>query len=334
MTDKREMDKIKKFLSSIKNCTLVYHGDSDGVCSAALLSKFLKDKIKISSPNDSHGIYITEELIDEINNYDKNIFVDLAVNQWDFKKLNSEVLVIDHHSTKKDLNKEKNFIHINPRLKDPKCYIPASLLVYEILKKIDKKIEKYAWIAAVGTIGDKGDLSEIKFEEKYEDLKFLSDVIEANKGVKGKKGIEKAYEIFSKAETPEDVMDSNLINNYKKFEKALNDTLIDFRYHSQYFEKKDAYIYKIYNKYKITSTLATVLSEKKEDSAFFIYKRDKVLSMSARCQTSRINLAELMEKLSRGLGSGGGHPPAAAAVIPIENADKFMERLKNYLEGI
>ncbi|MCK4635201.1 MAG: hypothetical protein KAT37_05005, partial [Candidatus Aenigmarchaeota archaeon] len=52
------------------------------------------------------------------------------------------------------------------------------------------------------------------------------------------------------------------------------------------------------------------------------------------CQTARINLAELFGKICKGIGKGGGHPPAAAASIPIENADKFMERLKNYLEGI
>lgn len=327
-------EKAKKFLSSLVECSLVYHTDADGVCSAALMSKFLKDKIKLASPNDSYGIQISEDLTNSLNEIKCNIFVDLAVNQWDYSKLKSNVLIIDHHTTKVDLNEEKNFIHINPRIKNPDVYLPASYLVYKLLTEMDKKMEKYAWIAAIGIIGDKGDHSKIKFKEKYDDLKFLADVIEANKGVYGRKGIIRAYEIFLDAEKPQDVLDSKLIRTYHKFQKALDDTILDFKYHSEHFERKNAYLYKVYNKYKITSTVSTVLSEREPDAAFFIYKRDKVLSMSARCQTARINVAELLEKLSKGLGSGGGHPPAAAANIPIENADKFLERLRNYLEGL
>ena len=332
MSDVKE--KAKKFLSSLKECSLVYHGDSDGVCSAILMSKFLGEKVKMVSPNDSYGIYVTESLLEEINNFSCNIFVDLAVNQWDFKKLKNNVLVIDHHSTEKDLNKEKKFIHLNPRIKNPDAYLPASYLVYKLLCEMDKKMERYSWIAAIGIIGDKGDLNKIKFKEKEEDLKFLSDVIESCKGVYGYRGIVKAYEVFSKAEKPQDVLDSKLIKTYHKFQRELDNTILDFKYHSEYFQKKNAYLYKVYNKYNITSTVSTVLSEREPNAAFFIYKRDKVLSMSARCQTARINLAELFGKICKGIGKGGGHPPAAAASIPIENADKFMERLKNYLEGI
>ncbi len=325
-------EKAKKFLLSLKECSLVYHSDADGVCSAALLAKLLGNKIKMVSPNDSYGIRITDRLLEEINGHESCIFVDLAVNQWDYGKIRPETLVIDHHATKKDLNRE-GFIHINPRIKNPETYIPASRLVYELLREMDKGMEKYAWIAAVGTLGDKGSLKGMAVSGK-EDLKFLADVIEANKGVRGINGIIKCYKIFAGAQTPQDVTDSGLIKTYHRFQKALDDTETDFKYHSEHFRKKNAYLYKVYNKYKITSTLSTVLSEKEPDAAFFIYKKDKVLSMSARCQSQRINVAELMERLSRGIGTGGGHPPAAAANVPLKNSDKFMERLRNYLEGL
>jgi len=328
------IEKVKNFLLSLKECSLVYHSDSDGLCSAVLMSKFLGNKVKLVSPNDSYGIQITENLLEEINRYPYAIFVDLAVDQWDFKKLKPEILVIDHHAPKENLNELKNFIHVNPRLKNPNVYIPASQLVYDILCKLDKNIKRYAWIAAVGVIGDKGDEKKIKTKERFEDLKFLSDVVEASKGIYGYRGVVKAYDIFSKAECPKDVLNSALIRTYYRFQKEIESTLLDFRYHSEYFEKRNAYLYKVYNKYNITSVVATVLSEEKPDTAFFIYKKNKVLSMSARCQTGRINLAELFKKICKGIGTGGGHPQAAAANIPIENADKFLERLRNFLEGI
>lgn len=323
-----------KFISSLKECSLVYHGDSDGVCSAALMYKFLGKKIKIVSPNDSYGIYVTERLMDDINKFKNNIFVDLAVDMWDYEKLKNSVLVIDHHTPRTDLNKVKNFVYINPRLKNLKSYVPASRLVYDLLCKMDKKMERYAWIAAVGVIGDKGDPEGIKFKGKKEDLQFLSDVIEASKGMLGCKGVVKAYDVFSAAENPKDVLDSRLIETYKKFQKEVDEVCLDFRYHAEHFGKSNAYLYKVYNRYNLTSIVSTKLSEKERDAAFFLYKRDKVISMSARCQTGRINLAELFKRICEGLGKGGGHPQAAAANIPLNNADKFMERLRNYLEGI
>ncbi|UCG95834.1 MAG: DHH family phosphoesterase [archaeon] len=324
--------KTKEFLLSLDRCSLVYHGDADGVCSAVLMAKFLGERVKMVSPNDSYGIQITEQLMEEINNYPYGIFVDLAADQWDVGRIKSRVLVIDHHTPKQDLNKMEKFIHVNPRLKDPEKYLPASYLVYEIISKL-KEIGEYVWIANVGIIGDRGK-KLFKCKENGEDLKFLSDVIEASKGVYGYRGIVNAYRVFLEAQRPQDVLDSKLIKVYQKFQKAIDETMIDFKYHSEYFPDTNSYLYKVYNKYKIASVVSTKLSEEKPDAAFFVYTRDKVLSMSARCQTARINLAELFSRISEGIGSGGGHPAAAAANIPKENADKFMERLRNYLEGI
>jgi len=331
---KEKEKKAKKFLLSLKETSLIYHGDSDGLCSAVLVSKFLKEKVKMASPNDSYGIQITENLLEDINNFPCGVFVDLAVDQWDFEKIKPKVLVIDHHTPQRDLNRIKKFIHINPRLENKKVYFPASYLVFKLLCELDKNMKKYSWIAAVGVIGDKGDLKKIKFKEKYEDLKFLSDVIEACKGIDGYRGIVKAYEVFSQAERPEEIMNSKLVRTYHKFQEEIDKTILDFRYHAEYFEKTKSYLYKVYNKYNITSSVSTILSEEKPDTAFFIYKKNKTLSMSARCQTGRINLAELFQKICEGIGTGGGHPQAAAANIPKENEDKFLERLRNYLEGI
>ena len=260
-------EKAVKFLSSLKECSLVYHGDSDGVCSAALMHKFLGNRVKMVSPNDSYGIYVTDGLMNDINGFRWNIFVDLAVDMWEFKKLKNSILVIDHHTPRTDLNEIRNFVYINPRLGNPKAYVPASRLVYDLIREIDGDMEKYAWMAAVGVIGDKGDPKGIGFKEKQEDLRFLSDVIEASKGILGCRGVVKAYDVFSAAEKPKDVLDSRLIETYKKFQKEVDSTAEDFRYHSEYFEKSNAYLYKVYNRYNLTSIVSTKLSETEPDAA-------------------------------------------------------------------
>ncbi len=328
------MKRVKDFLRSVGDCSLIYHSDSDGLCSAVLMSKFLEERVKLVSPNDSHGIQITQSLLEEVNKLPYGIFLDLAVDQWDFKKIKPKTLVIDHHTPREDLNKFENFVHVNPRLKDPKVYIPTSQLVFDILSEMKREIKKYSWIAAVGIIGDKGDLKKIKLKEKFEDLKLLSDIIESCKGVYGYKGVAKAYKVFMEAKKPSEVLNSNLIKTYHKFQKEVESVLTDFRYRAEYFEKRNAYLYKISSRYNITSVVSTILSEREPDAAFFVYKKNKVLSMSARCQTGRINLAELFKKICKDLGSGGGHPQAAAANIPLKHAEEFLERLKNFLEGI
>ncbi|MCD6367607.1 MAG: DHH family phosphoesterase [Candidatus Aenigmarchaeota archaeon] len=337
-----EFDRVKKFLSDLDEYSLVYHKDSDGVCSAVLLSKFLGTP-KVVSPNDLPGIGITDMLVNSINSTKKIIFTDLPVDQTSYDKIKRETLIIDHHIPKTNLNKVSNkFIHVNPRFSDPNAYYPASYIVYKISEPLGMDVKKCSWISAVGVIGDHGektckDVIEDAIRDHgidRNDLNFLSNIIESSKGVKGMSGISEAYQIFLNAESPKDVLESKLIGYYHKYQKEINQLISDFRYHSEFFPETDSYLYEIKSRYNITSVLSTKISEEMPDSAVFVYKVRDYLFISARCQTGRINVGKLMEKLSEGIGSGGGHPQAAAATIPKKHIEEFMERLRKYLEGI
>lgn len=336
-------ERVKNFLLSLDEYSLVYHKDSDGVCSASLLTKFLKEP-KLISPNDMPGIHISNSLIGDLNKTKKIIFTDLPLDQMPYEKIKKDTLVIDHHSPSKNLNAISNrFIHINPRFKNPDSYIPASCIVYKILEEMKKDVKKYSWIAGVGIVGDRGTKNcrdVIRIAEKYDDkinieeLNFLSDLIEASRGVKGIMGISEAYKTFSNAENPKNILDSKLMNYYNIFQKEINQTMLDFRYHSEFFPETNSYLYKNVSRYNIESVLSTKISEEISDSAVFVYKIRSYMFMSARCQTERINVGNLMKKLSEGLGSGGGHPQAAAATVPREKAKEFLDRLRKYLEGV
>jgi len=350
------LKKVIKFISSLKDYSLVYHKDSDGVCSAALISKIL-NKPKIVSPNDQPGVRVSEELIGRVNEFPNAIFTDLPVDQISYEKITSKTLIIDHHIPKRNLNEilPGRFIHANPRFTKPDAYLPASYLVYKILERVDKNIRKYSWIAGIGVVGDRGsdscrdlmddveeDYPELVIKDKYNpkkmwdsELGFFSKLIESSKGVKGINGIIKSYEIFSNAELPKDVKNTELIEYYHKFQKELDKLITDFRYHSEYFSGTNSYVYRIESRYNVESALSTILSEKDPDAAIFVYRiSHDGLHMSARCQTGRINVAEILKKLSEGIGSGGGHPQAAAASIKKGFKDRFLERIRNFLEGI
>lgn len=338
-----KLEKIKNFLSSLKDYSLVYHKDSDGVCSAALLTKILGEP-KTVSPNDKPSIEITDQLIKTINKTPKTIFTDLPVDQLNYKKIKSDTLVIDHHTTKENLNKtkQKNFLHINPRFQKPDIYLPASYLVYKILKELGYGVEKYKWIAGIGIVGDRGTenckdlIEEIEkdFDLNIEDLDFLSSLIESSKIVKGVSGVSEAFKIVSNAKNPNDILDSKLMNYYKKSQKEIENLMLDFEYNSEYVPNADAYLYKLVSRYNVGSVISTKLSEKNPDTAIFVYKITSYFFMSARCQSGRINVGKLLKKLTKGLGKGGGHPQAAGASMPKENGEEFLKRLRNYLEKI
>ncbi|MCD6477563.1 MAG: DHH family phosphoesterase [Candidatus Aenigmarchaeota archaeon] len=346
------LEKALKFISLLENYSLVYHKDADGVCSAVLLSKVKNPTL--SSPNDSNGIKISDSLMERLNELPKAVFTDLPVDQMPYERIKVKTLVIDHHIPTRDLNNYDNFIHLNPRFKMPNAYLPASYLVYRILEKKYKNIKKYSWIAGVGVVGDRGtnscrdlidvierDYPELLIKDKYNpkkmwssELGFFSKLIDSSKGVKGIRGIMKSYEIFLNAEKPEDIKNTELMNYYRRFQRELENLIMDFRYHSEFFPETNAYMYRIESKYNIESTLSTVLSEKNPDAAIFVYRIKNGLHISARCQTGRINVADVLRNLSEGIGSGGGHPQAAAASIRKEHANRFLERLRNYLEGM
>jgi len=346
------LKKTLSFISSLNKYSLIYHKDSDGVCSAVLFSKMM-GKPEIVSPNDSTGVKISENLFKKINELPQAVFTDLPVDQISYEKILTKTLVIDHHIPTKNLNEvyPQRFIHVNPRFQDPEIYLPASYIVYKIIEKINKKVEKYSWIAGVGVVGDKGvencrDLIKL-IGKKYpslsikdnssiweSELGFLSKLIDSSKGIAGIKGIIKSYEIFYKAESPDDIKNTELIKYYQKFQRELENLMLDFKYHSEHFPKTNSYLYKVISKYNIESTLSTILSEKNPDAAIFVYRIKNGLHISARCQTARINVAEVLKKLSKGIGSGGGHPQAAAASIQEKHISLFLERLKNFLEGI
>lgn len=64
-------------------------------------------------------------------------------------------------------------------------------------------------------------------------------------------------------------------------------------------------------------------------------RRKGRIDMSLRTQSGQINLNEILQEVApRHGGSGGGHPMAAGARVPEERFPQFLEDLDNYLEKI
>ncbi|MFB6088184.1 MAG: DHHA1 domain-containing protein [Candidatus Aenigmatarchaeota archaeon] len=342
----------KNILDDIEGgISIVFHGDGDGVTSAVQVSKYLENagkEVILVEPNDKAGIYLSNELIERVKEAENIVFVDLAIDQTGVpEKIHDEnVLVIDHHTIDEDLNERENFTHINPRFYNSNLYLPAAYLCYRILNE-----EKFLWIAGMGVVSDYGvkDCQDLmkELEERHPELVekgltqeksqeskigFYSKLINSAKGVKGNKGLKEAYNILHDCEDHKDIMSGRLIKYHEKFEGELKRLIDDFEKNATHYSKSNSYVYKIDSKYRISSTLSTVMSERKPGSIIFVLRENSSLQLNVRCQTDRTDVSKLVKELVEGIGKGGGHPNAAGGKIPESNKERFMNRLKEKLD--
>ncbi len=303
--------KPEEFLENISgDTTLIFHNDGDGVCSGTLIYNYLRAKgikVKLFSGDIDKRTFERAEVSENV------IMVDLAVDQYPefidkFKK--SNVLIIDHHPIKNDLNKI-GFIHINPRFKDPDIYKSASEECYEILKNISKPKE---WLMRVGGVSDcslKGDGKET----------LAANMIASIKAVKRTIYFPELAEYLSTCETLDDfITNKEFIKIHEGFEKELKRVLEE----TDFEERENIIFFEITSEYGVKSVIANALFEKYPDKTIIVYTRNlEQFNISAR--SHKVDVGELLKKASEGIGKGGGHPKAAAATV--NDFEKFKKKL-------
>jgi len=143
----------QKFLEKISDgeIELISHFDTDGITSAAIMIKTLKEMDKTFS------VRIVKNLEDDlIKNLPKDkiiLFLDLASGSLDKIKEAElkEVFIIDHHEIIQEIPNRINII--NPEIHD-KQKISSSCLTYLFCKELNPKIKESAKLAILGMIGD------------------------------------------------------------------------------------------------------------------------------------------------------------------------------------
>ncbi|MEM0465450.1 MAG: DHH family phosphoesterase [Candidatus Pacearchaeota archaeon] len=145
----------KLFLKKIENkkIQIIAHFDTDGISSAAILSKTL-EKL-----NKQFLIKIVKQLTkEEINNFPKEriiILLDLGSGSLnELKNLDREILIIDHHEYSTN-NIPENILILNPHfLKENYEELCTAELCYLVAKSISQENKNLAYLAILGIIGD------------------------------------------------------------------------------------------------------------------------------------------------------------------------------------
>src|SRR3989344_4274940 len=150
--------KFLKKISRKDEVIIIFHNDSDGMCSAAILSKFAarmtgKKPLLISQP-----MPVEPRLMDKIKTCipTKIIITDIAIDQQPdmLKKVAgfADVLVIDHHIITNNVASKRISYH-NPRISKPSIYLSASYICYELCSGITGMDDAF-WLACVGAVAD------------------------------------------------------------------------------------------------------------------------------------------------------------------------------------
>ena len=348
-------DRLKELANFLKleKKIIVHHRDVDGACSAAQFLKIFPD-FKTFSIKDP---FVPDHVIAEIIEIkpDLILFVDIGVDEhWQrLAKLQEGlpkaiISVIDHHTIQKDLA-NLGMLHINPRLQNPKAYIPASLMVYDILDFLEFDVKPFSWIACIGVISDYGQKDNRGFIElcksQYPELLDAKELIESKLGyaaksiysaiiVKGEYGIKKSMDILVRSKSFSDFEKDTDMKKWKKIidveiEKVMEDVEKDKEIIG------NVLFFEIKSKFNLAAIVANIISEKYKDKIAVIgknvnggWKVSTRLPKAVEVRTSmgqKINLAEVVSKSVEGIGYGGGHPQAAGAFI--EDWEEFKRRV-------
>lgn len=360
---------FEKAVEFIKNCrgktVIIYDTDGDGIGAAVIVAKTLKrlfNKYPKAVPGDHDLLYITSSH-DEISrqNAERIIIVDMSVDNKTgyISRLarKHKILIIDHHQSRKNMDRNKNIVHVNPcfwKSKIPSFRYAASKLTFDICRKATD-IEDLDWVAGVGIINDysgkswKGFLNRIykkypylkgkdlySFENK---LGYITHLITSGYYPKKRSG-KIGYDACLKAETPMDIIKSKsasakrLKGMYDCIEKEIQETMKVWRERAELIDDKRLIILRLNTKFSIQSTISTKISIKKPNYTVIVARRSgKEIHISFRRQDRKVDCGRLARASTKNLknANGGGHAPAAGGKIMAKDWKKLKENIIRFL---
>ncbi len=296
-----------------KPVRIYFHGDTDGCCSAALISDWLEQKGR------TFELYPLDA--DFVGDFVGDFFLDLA----NVKKNNvhSETIVIDHHPILEKLPCKQ----LNPRLEGEDW--PTSYECY-----LNYGREELCWIAELGCVGDsqpqpvleecvKKRFGKIDFEK----ASFMVDAFRSVKGISST--VEVVIKLLECRKDPSRLIRDQKLNLvYEEAEKEIQRILktgvkIEGKLLTVNFSSK----------YSIKSQLSNIIKKDYPNKVVMISQETQEgYKISLRQEKQFVDFSQLIPKLIEGLqAAGGGHPKASGVAVSRKDFPEFVRRLKNAL---
>ena len=153
-TARRAAELIKKHRHT--SIEIISHMDTDGISSAALLSKAL-DRLEIRH-NVRFVRMLYEDIVEGLDPADLTIFTDLGSSQLENlrgKFLGHDAIIVDHHDPNK-IEGWQELIHFNAHHHglDGVQEISGAGMTYLVARELDRKNKDLSALAVIGAIGD------------------------------------------------------------------------------------------------------------------------------------------------------------------------------------
>jgi single-stranded DNA-specific DHH superfamily exonuclease len=352
---------IKK-IKAFDRVAIVHDDDCDGICSGVVLATLIKD-IYNTTPHlfsTEWNVSLTKRIVEDVLRVKptKIIIVDspeLPKTLLSELKEHADILVIDHHT----VEKYGGVVYCNPRIYDPKMYMPVSYLTYKISQKLMQNTKNTMWIAAIGSLGDYGvnDCEDLFIDTKNNFPELIGDVNLSAEDLWDKSLLGKLVKIVDSGRVVSGRLGAELVSNtlfgvkgYKELlEGATENTKILLKWYGvaekeldrliEDFEKgvkqigKNVLFYELESKLSFKSTLATAV-QKFYDSKIIVIgqKCGEYFDMSLRRgRKMEIDLGNLVKTVISNIprSNGGGHPEAAGARVPVKYLELFLDNLMN-----
>ena len=318
---------------------ILSHTDLDGLASTLFLEKILESKNIEVNYIDFLGI--KSDMVKEISlklkemDITKVFFCDLGIDSIDFEgfvdlKKEVDVFLIDHHPFNGNVEGFENIIKTDSQ----DC---SAMTIFELGKGyIDE--EEWEWLNCAAIFSDYSYKEEKNFnyiKSVYPEI-TIENISSSTPGINGRKIASALIYYDHDKKHVYNLVKERKIEELSEIhgivEEEINRLVDEFSEKKEYYEKKDLYFYEIDSKYRVLSIVTSIVSKMKSESNFVFMQRDgNTYKFSARSQNHSFDMGFLMKKCVEGLegATGGGHIPAAAARIRVEDLGAFKERLVN-----
>ncbi|WP_414837379.1 DHH family phosphoesterase [Candidatus Nanosalina sp. VS9-1] len=340
---------------------IVHHWDMDGTSSSVIVSKILEEVRGRPADNVTipyeRAYHLEEEDRKRLEEVDRLIVLDFNLEADELEELEEEydleILVVDHHT----FGREPEVPFVNPRTEDGEAYVPCSKICLDISAEFGLE-DGLDWIAGLGVIQDFGvnscpELFE-KLDEKYgtyfpeeltqEELAKnceygrYSSVLNIKPYRDSKHFAKLAYQALMNSGELQELEAQEeyrqVYEVYLEMQDEFNRMMEDYEEDREINRDKCIIFFEIDSDFNITSSIATNMSTKTPDWIHLVIQKDDEINISARCQSGRVDLGDLLQKAlpedaKKEGAEAGGHRKAAGASMDKKYYEEFK---KNFTE--
>ena len=358
-------NQARNFLNNItqKNKVAIIHdNDADGFTAAILLFNFLKNK-KIESKTFSFNRSNPKNY--NLKKFDTILIVDLApsiISKTIQTIQHKKVFYTDHHPATQTTTQQ---ITTNKKQTDrriansdqlaksadhhPKdTQIPKSILEYRTKSEISSAKTIYNLTGGNKIFETIANLVDAGWTQK-ENKKIINKFLKKNKITFGQFNRKVMFKItrtidylhnkpkkaFKILKSINSLKDFEKLNKYDhKIGKEIKKIIQQYKTKKQKIGKINFFHFKA--KYPIKSAIINEISYTSPKQTYIFAtptaNNKKIISLSARNQTKKIDMAELLNSGIKNLknASAGGHVPAAGATIQAKDLNQFKQNLKQF----